>query len=101
MLRSVPPQKIVPPLVCLGAHAALRAVSAASAASASLALRAAPSASVASTPLALPDTPPRSRQFPTTLRETNDTWDNGREHAWTQVHAALRPRGRVHCKAPL
>eukprot|EP00966_Prymnesium_polylepis_P199288 4617655-Prymnesium_polylepis.1 len=35
-----------------------------------------------------------------TLRETDGKWDNGREHAWTQVHAALRPRGRVHCKAP-
>eukprot|EP00966_Prymnesium_polylepis_P211507 4897785-Prymnesium_polylepis.1 len=23
-----------------------------------------------------------------TLRETNGTWDNGRDHAWTQVHAA-------------
>eukprot|EP00966_Prymnesium_polylepis_P312357 7217558-Prymnesium_polylepis.1 len=37
------------------------------------------------------------------LRETYGTWDNGREeHAWThtQVHAALRPRGRVHRKAP-
>ena len=32
-----------------------------------------------------------------TLRETDGTWDNGREHAWTQIHAALRPRGRVQC----
>eukprot|EP00966_Prymnesium_polylepis_P018190 419617-Prymnesium_polylepis.1 len=26
--------------------------------------------------------------------ETDGTWDNGQELAWTQVHAALRPRGR-------
>ena len=41
MLSSVSPQKIAPPLVRLGAHAALRATSAASAASAALALPAA------------------------------------------------------------
>eukprot|EP00966_Prymnesium_polylepis_P175102 4051773-Prymnesium_polylepis.1 len=40
-----------------------------------------------------------------TLRETvrgttAGTWDNGYAHAWTQLRAALRPRGRVHCKAP-
>eukprot|EP00966_Prymnesium_polylepis_P268822 6210048-Prymnesium_polylepis.1 len=27
------------------------------------------------------------------------TWDNDREHAWTQIRAALRPRARVHSKA--
>ena len=34
------------------------------------------------------------------LRETDGTWDNGYTHAWTQVRAALRPRGIVHRKAP-
>eukprot|EP00966_Prymnesium_polylepis_P282347 6524258-Prymnesium_polylepis.1 len=34
------------------------------------------------------------------LRETDGTWDDGYSHAWTQVRAALRPRGIVHRKAP-
>jgi len=30
------------------------------------------------------------------LREPDGTWDKGREHAWTEVHAALGPREFMH-----
>eukprot|EP00966_Prymnesium_polylepis_P028179 651482-Prymnesium_polylepis.1 len=33
---------------------------------------------------------------PYVVRETDGTWDNDYTHAWTQVRAALRPRGIVH-----
>eukprot|EP00966_Prymnesium_polylepis_P331336 7386900-Prymnesium_polylepis.1 len=36
---------------------------------------------------------PSLHDHPRPMRELHDD-------AWTQVHAALRPRGRVHCKAP-